>query len=133
MDLINAAREAMGMVPMATGVSSQPEFPLCNIYRMLDGSPYTYFVEFAVPGYDKYSLEIKMDDEYLIISSKTGSEKEKGREYTHRGITRRDFSSKYNVGKGIEVRRAKLADGILTVELEKPQPQKPECPSISID
>lgn len=132
MDLINAAREVMGMAPVATEVGSQPDFPKCNIYRMLDGSPYTCFMEFALSGYEKGSLEINMQGDYLVVSSKTDSDKEKGREYTHRGIARRDFVAKYHVGKDIEVRNAKFADGLLTVELEKLQPQKSES-SIKIE
>jgi molecular chaperone IbpA len=133
MDLINTALEVMGMAPVATEVPSQPDFPLCNIYRMLDGGPSTCFMEFALSGYEKGSLSVKLEDDYLVISSKTASDKEKGREYTHRGIARRDFSSKYKVGKDVEVRNAKFVDGILTVKLEKLHPQEPEHSSIKIN
>jgi molecular chaperone IbpA len=107
---------------------SQTSFPKYNVYRMLDGSPYTYFMEFALAGYDRASLDVKMDNEHLIVSSKANSDKKEEREYTYRGMARRDFSTKFYVGKDVEVRSAKFADGLLTVELEKlvPEEQKPK-------
>jgi molecular chaperone IbpA len=111
---------------------SQPAFPKYNVYRMLDGSPYTYFMEFALAGYDKASLDVKMEKDHLIVSSKTDSEKKEDREYTHRGMARRDFSTRYYVGKDVEVRGARFTDGLLTVELEKlvPEEQKPKSVEI---
>lgn len=105
----------------------QSSFPKYNVYRMLDGSPHTYFMEFALAGYDRASLDVKMDKGHLVVSSKTDSEKKEEREYTHRGMARRDFSTKFYVGEDVEVRGAKFSDGLLTVELEKlvPEEQKP--------
>lgn len=120
-DLLNMA------MSMFDAPKSQTSFPKYNVYRMLDGSPYTYFMEFALAGYDKSSLDVKMDNGHLVVSSKTDSEKKEGREYTYRGMARRDFSSRFYVGKDVEVRGAKFSDGLLTVELEKlvPEEQKP--------
>lgn len=120
-DLLNMA------MSMFDAPKSQTSFPKYNVYRMLDGSPYTYFMEFALAGYDKSSLDVKMDNGHLVVSSKTDSEKKEDREYTYRGMARRDFSSRFYVGKDVEVRGAKFSDGLLTVELEKlvPEEQKP--------
>ena len=64
---------AMSMLePMST---SQPSFPKYNVYRMLDGNPYIHYMEFALAGYDKASLDVKMDNGYLVVSSKTNSDK----------------------------------------------------------
>lgn len=106
---------------------SQTTFPKYNVYRMLDGSPYIYFMEFALAGYDRASLDVKMEKGHLIVSSKSDSEKKEEREYTHRGMARRDFSTKFYIGEDVEVRGAKFSDGLLTVELEKlvPEEQKP--------
>lgn len=120
-DLLNMA------MSMLDAPKSQTSFPKYNVYRMLDGSPYTYFMEFALAGYDKSSLDVKMDNGHLVVSSKTDSDKKEDREYTYRGMARRDFSSRFYVGKDVEVRGAKFSDGLLTVELEKlvPEEQKP--------
>jgi molecular chaperone IbpA len=111
----------------------QASFPKYNVYRMLDGSPYTYFMEFALAGYDKASLDVEIANGYLTVSSKTGSGKKEDREYRYRGMARRDFSTKYYVGKDVEVRAARFENGLLTVELEKlvPEEQKPKSVEIA--
>jgi molecular chaperone IbpA len=129
MDLLNTAMD------MLSGQShSSPSFPKYNSYRMLDGNPYVTYVEFALSGYNRESLEVVVENGYLVVSSKTNSkDRDKEREYLHRGMARRDFSSKFYVGRDVEVRSAKFADGLLTVELEKvvPEEQKPKPVVIS--
>jgi molecular chaperone IbpA len=129
MDLLNAAMKAFNVADNNT----IPSFPKYNVYRMLDGSPYTYFMEFALAGYSKESLHVEMDNGHLVVSSKTDLEKKEDREYTYRGMARRDFSSRFYVGKDVEVRGAKFADGLLTVELEKIVPEEQKPRSVSID
>ena len=121
---------AMSMLEPTRPVVS---FPKYNVYRMLDGSPYTYFMEFALAGYNRASLDVKMDNGHLVVSSKTDSDKKEEREYTYRGMARRDFSTKFYVGEDVEVRSAKFSDGLLTVELEKLVPEEQKPHSISID
>ena len=126
-DLLNMA------MTMLEPSRPQTSFPKYNVYRELDGSPYTYFMEFALAGYSKDALDVKMDSDHLVVSSRTDSDKKEDREYTHRGMARRDFSTKFYVGKDIEVRSAQFSDGLLTVELEKivPEEQKPRSISIT--
>lgn len=126
-DLLNMA---MSMLDLP---KSPATFPKYNVYRELDGSPYTYFMEFALAGYSKDALDIKMDGGHLVVSSRTDSDKKEDREYTHRGMARRDFSTKFHVGKDVEVRSARFSDGLLTVELEKlvPEEQKPRSIAIA--
>lgn len=110
----------------------QSTFPKYNVYRELDGGPYTYFMEFALAGYPKESLDVKMHSGYLVVSSKTDSDKKEDREYTHRGMARRDFSTRFYAGKDVEVRGARFSDGLLTVELEQLVPEEQRPKSISI-
>ena len=125
------------LLKMAMSMLDTPKphstFPKYNVYRELDGSPYTYFMEFALAGYPKDALDVKMDSDHLVVSSRTDSDKKEDREYTHRGMARRDFSAKFYVGKDIEVRSAQFSDGLLTVELEKivPEEQKPRSITIT--
>jgi len=129
LDLISAAMKSLD-----SSTSFLPSSRLkYNVYRMLDGSPYTYFMEFALAGYDKASLDAKMDNGHLVISSKTDSKEKEDREYTHRDIVaRQDFSSRFYVGTDVEVRSAKFVDGLLTIELENVVPEEQKPRSISI-
>ena len=127
-------RELLNMaMSMLDAPKPHSTFPKYNVYRELDGSPYTYFMEFALAGYPKDAIDVKMDSDHLVVSSRTDSDKKEDREYTHRGMARRDFSTKFYVGKDIEVRSARFSDGLLTVELEKivPEEQKPRSITIT--
>jgi len=111
--------------------SSSVNFPKYNIYRNMDGNPYLTYMEFALAGYKKEDLDIKLEGGYLYVSGK-GSVDAKDREYSHRGMARRDFNVKYFIEKDVEVKSAKFSDGLLTIELEKLVPEEKKPKSIEI-
>lgn len=114
------------------GSSSSPvNFPKYNIYRNMDGNPYLTYMEFALAGYKKEDLDIKLEGGYLYVSGK-GAADAKDREYSHRGMARRDFNVKYYIEKDVEVKSAKFSDGLLTIELEKLVPEEKKPKSIEI-
>lgn len=111
--------------------NSSVSFPSYNIYRNMDGNPYITFMEFVLAGYRKEDLSVKLEGEYLYVSGKTPSDK-KDREYTRRGMALRDFNVKFSIEKDVEVRSAKLSDGLLTIELEKLAPEEKKPKSVEI-
>lgn len=111
--------------------SSSVSFPKYNIYRAMDGNPYITFMEFALAGYKRENLDIKVEDGYLKVSGKA-DENAKDREYSYRGMARRDFSVKFQLEGDVEVRSARFSDGLLTVELEKLIPDEKKPRSIEI-
>ena len=69
-------RELLNMaMSMLDAPKPHSTFPKYNVYRELDGSPYTYFMEFALAGYPKDALDVKMDSDHLVVSSRTDSDK----------------------------------------------------------
>lgn len=111
--------------------SSSVNFPKYNVYRDMDGNPYITYMEFALAGYKKEDLDIKLEGGYLCVSGK-GATDAKDREYSHRGMARRDFNVKYYIEKDVEVKSAKFSDGLLTIELEKLVPEEKKPKSIEI-
>ena len=111
--------------------SSSVNFPKYNIYRNMDGNPCLTYMEFALAGYKKEDLDIKLEGGYLYVSGK-GAADAKEREYAHRGMARRDFNVKYYIEKDVEVKSAKFSDGLLTIELEKLVPEEKKPKSIEI-
>jgi molecular chaperone IbpA len=111
--------------------NSNVSFPKYNIYRAMDGNPYITFMEFALAGYKKEDLDIKLEGGYLYVSGK-GDTEAKDREYVHRGMARRDFNVKFSIEKDVEVKSAKFSDGLLTIELEKLVPEEKKPKSIAI-
>lgn len=111
--------------------NSSVSFPKYNIYRAMDGNPYVTFMEFALAGYKKEDLDVKIEGGCLYVSGK-GDTKAKDREYSYRGMARRDFNVKFYIEKDVEVKSAKFSDGLLTIELEKLIPEEKKPKSIDI-
>lgn len=110
-----------------TTKTSSANFPKYNVYRNLDNSPYISHMEFALAGYSRSDLEIKVEKGYLIIEGKVDKNLDSSREYDYRGVARRDFTSSFKLGENVEIKNATFSEGLLTITLEKivPEEQKP--------
>ena len=86
-----------------------------------------YVVELAVAGFRRDEIDITVKDRTLTVASDTSAVEEipgqKGKEL-HRGIARRDFKLNFALAEHIEVKEAKLEDGILTITLEQEIPEE---------
>ena len=51
-------------------------------------------------------------------------QEDKSRDYLYRGIAARQFTRTFVLAEGIEVRSAILANGLLAIDLERPEPQR---------
>ncbi|MFS2222644.1 Hsp20 family protein [Pantoea sp. B65] len=105
-------------------VSVAPSYDI----RRLDNNRYALTV--SVPGWKEHELEIETTGGQLVISGKKEEKSETGDEagaWIHRGISRADFRLSYVVPEHVKVTSAKLAEGILSVELyqEIPESEKP--------
>jgi HSP20 family molecular chaperone IbpA len=49
---------------------------------------------------------------------------DKARDYVHRGIAARQFQRTFLLADGMEVRGADLADGLLSIDLVRPEPER---------
>ena len=79
----------------------------------------------AVAGFGPDDLEIVVEDNQLVIAGRRSDEdaREEGRVYLHRGIAARRFQRTFVLADGIEVKGAFLDNGLLNVDLDRPQPQ----------
>jgi HSP20 family molecular chaperone IbpA len=76
-------------------------------------------IEFAIPGYDKDSLVLKVANGELSLSGNMRFSSEK-RDYKYRGINNPcNFITRLNIDKDQEVEEAKYTDGILKVVLKR--------------
>lgn len=84
-----------------------------------------YELDLELPGYDKNDIRISLDDGYLTVSA--SKKKEEGKKYLRREISE-NVSRSYYVGSNItrEQVKAKYSNGILTLNVPKDAPQKPE-------
>jgi HSP20 family molecular chaperone IbpA len=75
----------------------------------------------AVAGFSLEDLSLAVEDNQLIVRGKQKDEGE--RVYLHRGIAARQFQRAFVLAEGIEVRTAWLDDGLLHIDLVRPQPE----------
>ena len=109
------------------GVSGQIQggFPPYNIRKTED---FKHVIEIALAGFSKDEIEVILTDGVLEIKSKDveGVEQPKD-DLIHRGIAKRAFNRRFTLADDIEVKDAKLENGLLVIELEQiiPDEKKP--------
>ena len=103
----------------------QHTYPPYNIIKVSDTE---YIIELAVAGFKKDDIEIRMVEDKLSIESidlKTSEVSEK--EYLHKGISARHFRRGFTLSEDMLVKDASMADGMLTIHMERivPEDKKP--------
>lgn len=91
-------------------------YPPYNIEQVGDSLRITL----AVAGFGEGDLSIQLEDNQLVVRGKQ-VEDEKERVFLHRGIAARQFQRSFILADGIEVVRAQLDNGLLHVDLKRPQ------------
>ncbi|APT59180.1 MAG: heat-shock protein Hsp20 [Azospirillum brasilense] len=79
-------------------------------------------ITLAVAGFSMEDLQITQEDNQLVIRGRQKDEGE-GRIFLHRGIASRQFQRAFVLAEGIEVEGAWLDNGLLHVDLRRPQPE----------
>jgi HSP20 family molecular chaperone IbpA len=98
-------------------------YPPYNIERIANGGASTRLViTLAVAGFDPNEIEVTLEDNELMVSGRRQEDAE--RDYLHRGIATRQFQRTFVLADGMEVKGADLKDGLLSIELTRPEPQR---------
>jgi HSP20 family molecular chaperone IbpA len=95
-------------------------YPPYNIEQIGDAA---LRITLAVAGFSRDDLSVTLEDRQLIVS---GRQRTDGatRTYLHRGIAARQFQRSFLLAEGIEVTGAELANGLLHVDLARPEPAR---------
>lgn len=99
--------------------TSAEGYPPYNIEQMGDEG---LRITLAVAGFSMDDLQVSIEDNQLIIRGRQG-EDDSGRIFLHRGIAARQFQRSFVLAEGIEVRGATLDNGLLHIDLMRPQPE----------
>lgn len=79
-------------------------------------------ITLAVAGFRPEDLEITTEENQLTIR---GSQTDRGdREFLHRGIASRQFQKSFLFADGMRILGAQLKNGLLMVDLVKPEPER---------
>lgn len=99
-------------------------YPPYNIERLENGEGGEVLrITLAVAGFTQDQLDVSVEDSQLTIRGKQDDDDE-ARVYLHRGIAGRQFSRTFVLADGIEVRTADLHNGLLLIDLERPEPER---------
>ena len=99
-------------------------YPPYNIERLPpdQDSPERLRITLAVAGFTRDQLDVTVEENQLIIRGK--QQDEKSRHYLHRGIAARQFQRTFVLADGMSVLGADLKNGLLSIDLARPEPQR---------
>jgi HSP20 family molecular chaperone IbpA len=95
-------------------------YPPYNIERLSTSGSEELRITVAVAGFARQDLEITIEDNQLNIRGRTQDEPAK--EFLHRGIAGRQFHRAFVLADGMDVTGAKLVNGLLVINLRRPEP-----------
>ena len=91
-------------------------YPPYNIESLPDGG---IAISLAVAGFAKDELAVTVEERQLVIRGRSAEPEDKT--FLHRGIAARQFLRAFVLADGIEVKSAALENGLLRIELVRPQ------------
>ena len=100
---------------------SVPQYPPYNLIK--DGENYT--IEMAMAGLTDKDIDIVLEERTLTISYEKSEDKVEG--VIHQGLAQRSFKRSFNLAEDIEIKKATLKNGLLSIEMERiiPEEKKP--------
>jgi molecular chaperone IbpA len=114
--------DLLDSVPQYDSAQSYPPY---NIERTDDTH---YRITLAVAGFGEKDLNVEVREGVLSVQGKREESGDHGKAaYLYQGIAGRAFERRFQLAENVEVRGAKLENGLLHVDLERivPDEQKP--------
>jgi HSP20 family molecular chaperone IbpA len=104
--------------------SGSDGYPPYNIERLPKTAtePERLRITLAVAGFNRDQLDVSLEENQLVIRGKQVEERE--RHYLHRGIAARQFQRAFLLAEGMQVLGADLQNGLLSVDLARPEPER---------
>jgi HSP20 family molecular chaperone IbpA len=99
-------------------------YPPYNIERLPreGGNPERLRITLAVAGFTRDQLDVSIEESQLVIRGR--QQDDKARQYLHRGIAARQFQRTFVLAEGMEVLGADLKNGLLAIDLARPEPER---------
>jgi molecular chaperone IbpA len=94
-------------------------YPPYNIERTGDNQ---YRVEIAVAGFKPSELDIEVKESVLTVQGRKAAN-DGERRFVHRGLAERNFERRFQLAEYVVVTEANLADGLLSINLERELPE----------
>ena len=99
-------------------------YPPYNIERVPrnGNAPESLRITLAIAGFTRDQLDVTVEENQLIIRGR--QQDDKTRHYIHRGIAARQFQRTFVLADGIEVASADLKNGLLSIDLVRPESER---------
>jgi HSP20 family molecular chaperone IbpA len=99
-------------------------YPPYNIERLArdDQNPERLRITLAVAGFNRDQLDVTIEESQLVIRGR--QQDDKSRQYLHRGIAARQFQRTFVLAEGMDVLGADLKNGLLEIDLARPEPER---------
>jgi len=114
---------------MLVNGQTQEGYPPYNVVKLDDDN---FEIELAVAGFGEKDIEVTVHNGVLAIEGKT-AEAQTERTFLHKGISSRKFRRTFNLADHVEVKDAKVRDGILSIALERQVPEELKPRKISVN
>lgn len=97
-------------------------YPPYNVERLprQGDRPERLRITLAVAGFSRHELDVCVEEKELIIRGRQ-AEADPDRIFLHRGIAARQFQRTFVLADGMHVVEADLRDGLLSIDLERPE------------
>ena len=102
-----------------TAKTASEGYPPFNIEAVAENA---YRITLAVAGFTRDQLDITLEENQLVIRGRQVDDKE--REFLHRGIAARQFQRAFLLADGLEVRGADMSNGLLSIDLVRPEAER---------
>ncbi|HET6469526.1 MAG TPA: Hsp20 family protein [Geminicoccaceae bacterium] len=101
-----------------TAAVARPASPAYDLRRNGEDG---FVLTLAVPGFAEADLDIAVEGRKLSVTGRTAADSDA--EYVRRGIARGPFAHSFVLGEHVQVKGAKLENGLLHVELARELPE----------
>jgi molecular chaperone IbpA len=105
-------------------------YPPYNIEKAGDNA---YRIVMAVAGFAEAELNVTQKENELLVTGQTAPNADEGKQYLYRGIAGRNFERRFQLADHVKVSGAKLANGLLTIELKREIPEEKKPRAIQIE
>lgn len=129
-DLSPYRRSAIGfarlfdMLETSARQAQSENYPPFNLERLAENH---YRITLAVAGFQSSEIEVTAQQNLLLVKGKKDDQPQPGA-FLHLGIAARSFERRFELAAFVRVEEARLADGLLVIDLvrEVPEAMKPK-------
>jgi len=117
------------LLDSVAGQSTGNGYPPYNIEKTAENA---YRIVMAVAGFAEGELNVTQKENELLVTGQTAPNGENEKQFLYRGIAGRNFERRFQLADHVKVSGAKLANGLLTIELQREIPEEKKPRAIEI-